>query len=162
MTADVYNVNLGHNKQLLDGCKTLSDYSELIARVRKNAESMDADKAVDEAIKSCIEDGILRDFLLKQRSEAYMSILTEYNEELHLRTVRNDGFVEGFSKGVNEGVDKHLIELICKKLIKGKTVETIADEVEEDISTVQSICDVAKEYAPEYDVGSIYAALKDK
>ena len=50
----------------------------------------------------------------------------------------------------------------AKILIKGKTVETIADEVEEDISTVQSICDVAKEYAPEYDVGSIYAALKEK
>ncbi|WP_049945785.1 hypothetical protein [Butyrivibrio sp. LC3010] len=154
MTADVYNVNQGHSKQLLDDCKVLSDYSELIARVRTNAESMDVDKAVDEAIKSCIEDGVLRDFLLKQRSEAYMSILTEYNEELHLRNVRNDGYVEG--------VDKHLIELICKKLIKGKTVETIADEVEEDITTVQTICDVAKEYAPDYDVDSIYAALKEK
>lgn len=166
MTADVYNVNQGHSKQLLNDCKVLSDYSELIARVRTNAESMDADKAVDEAIKSCIEDGILKDFLLKQRSEAYMSILTEYNEELHLKNVRNDGYVEGFSEGVNEGIkegiDKHLIKLVCKKLIKRKTVEIIAEELEEDITTIQSICDVAKEYAPDYDVDSIYAALKEK
>ncbi len=158
MTADVYNVNKGHSKDLLKTCKILSDYTELITRVRNNAEKMEFDKAVDEAIRSCIDDGILKDFLMKQRSEAYMSILSEYNEELHLKNVRNEGYDEGY----DNGYDKHLVNQICKKLSKGKAVMVIADEVEEDISKVQSICNVAKEFAPNYDVDKIYEAWKKK
>ncbi|WP_022760882.1 hypothetical protein [Butyrivibrio sp. AD3002] len=65
-----------------------------------------------------------------------------------------------FEEGVKQGTDRHLIDQICKKLSKGKDTAIIADEVEEDISVVEKICDVAKEYAPDYDVDSIYNALE--
>ena len=55
-----------------------------------------------------------------------------------------------------QGVDKTIIGLICKKLSKGKTIPVIAAEVEEAIEKVQEICDIAKDFAPDYDVDKIY------
>jgi len=57
------------------------------------------------------------------------------------------------------GEDSKLVKLICKKLSKGKSVDIIADEVEEDIELVQKICDVADLYAPDYDVDTICSLI---
>ena len=57
------------------------------------------------------------------------------------------------------GEDSKLVKLICKKLSKGKSVDIIADEVEEDIELVQKICDVADMFAPDYDVDTICSLI---
>ena len=38
---------------------------------------------------------------------------------------------------------------------KGTSVEDIADMLEEDFSVIQSICNIAEKYAPEYEVEKI-------
>lgn len=65
-------------------------------------------------------------------------------------------------EGKAEGRIERDIELICRKLVKGKNPETIAEELEDSLDTVQRICDIAQKYAPNYDVESIleeYMAL---
>ena len=59
-----------------------------------------------------------------------------------------------------EGKEKLLIEQVCKKLVKGKTVEVIAEEIEEDIDTISTIVKIAKDHIPEYDVDIIYDELR--
>lgn len=61
--------------------------------------------------------------------------------------------------GIEKGAQRKLIEQICKKLVKGKSVETIADELEEDYSAVKSVCDIAASFAPNYDADEIFKAL---
>ncbi|MBQ8589838.1 MAG: hypothetical protein IJ486_05235, partial [Firmicutes bacterium] len=61
--------------------------------------------------------------------------------------------------GIEKGEFLHLIDQICKKLSKGKSVSVIADELEEDISVVESVCKIAKDFAPDYDSEQIYEAL---
>ena len=61
--------------------------------------------------------------------------------------------------GRAEGEDLKLITQICRKLKKQKMIATIAEELEEDIETVEKICKAAKEFAPEYDTMKIYEAL---
>jgi hypothetical protein len=51
------------------------------------------------------------------------------------------------------------IYLICKKLQKGKSVDKIASEVEEDEEYVSRIFAIAEKYAPDYDIESIYNEL---
>ena len=46
-----------------------------------------------------------------------------------------------------------------KKMIKNKSIEQIADELEEDVSKIQKIYDIAKEFAPDYNVEKIMAKL---
>ena len=67
-----------------------------------------------------------------------------------------------WEKGIEQGEDRHLVEQICKKLRRGKDVEQIADELEEDIIKVKLICDMAKEYSPDYDFDKVYKAVKEE
>ena len=91
-------------------------------------------------------------------------LLTEYNEaevmelfmEDGIKKGRIEGRIEGRLEGRLEGCDMHLIKQICKKLEKGKDIATIADEVEEKVEKITPICEVAKKYAPDYDVDAIY------
>ncbi len=62
--------------------------------------------------------------------------------------------------GIEKRTDLSTIDLICKKIRKGKTVETIADEIEKEVDEVKPIFNVAWKFAPDYDVKAIYDALK--
>ena len=69
------------------------------------------------------------------------------------------GMEKGKKEGIKEGENKLLIELICKKLSKGKSVEVIADEVEESVNRVQLLCDMIREISPDYDAYKVYEAM---
>ena len=99
LKADVFNINIGHNKELLESCKTLQDYSRYVQRVRENAKEMLIEEAVEKAIISCIQDDILRDFLTLNRAEAKKMSIYEYNEEEHMRMERKEAFEDGLQKG---------------------------------------------------------------
>lgn len=68
---------------------------------------------------------------------------------------------EGIGMGIGMGLDKHLIDQICKKMTKGKSIEVIADEVEESLDKVEVIYNIAKKYAPDYDIDRIYEEMKN-
>ncbi|MFQ6962536.1 MAG: hypothetical protein ACLRTM_23585, partial [Clostridium sp.] len=122
LTAVMFNINQGHNKKLLDTCKTLKDYSEYVARVREYAGSMSLEAAVELAITECIRDDILAEFLRKNRSEAKSVSIYEYDEEKHMRHVKEEGreegrragLLEGHQNGVQEGI-RILIEF-CREM----------------------------------------------
>ena len=50
-------------------CKTLSDYVEYTSRVREYAKELSIEEAVERAITECIKEGILAEFLKKNRAE---------------------------------------------------------------------------------------------
>lgn len=79
----------------------------------------------------------------------------EYDEELHKKTLHDEGYEDGFG----DGELSKLIKLICRKLQKNKSPQIIAEELEEDLDTVQRICDVSKAFAPEYDVKAVMKQL---
>ena len=59
-----------------------------------------------------------------------------------------------------EGADFALISLICRKLQKGKTIDVIAEELEQEPEHIEMICQIAERFAPEYDVEKIYDELQ--
>ena len=68
---------------------------------------------------------------------------------------RKEGKLEGRREGKKEGRLEGKIDLVCRKLAKGKMPEAIAEDLEEDLSEVQRICDAAAKYAPDYDIEKI-------
>lgn len=62
-------------------------------------------------------------------------------------------------EGCIQGEEKKLIQQICKKLVKGKAVKEIAEDLEEEINIIEEICSVAREFAPNYNVDKIYGRL---
>lgn len=155
-TATILNINYGHNKKLLSNCKTLSDYGILIKTINDYKQKYnDINAAIENAIDYCIEHDVLKDFLLERKTEAMHTLLTEYDEKKTMEYLRQDAYDDG----VTEGEMKLMVSLICKKLSKGKSVNQIADELEEDVSKIKEIYDVAKDFAPEYDVKKILEKL---
>lgn len=66
-----------------------------------------------------------------------------------------EGRAEGKAEGISLGEERKLIELICKKLKKNKSVECIAEELEENREIVEKICAIAASYAPDYDCDKV-------
>lgn len=99
LTAIVLNINQGHNGPLLQACKTLNDYAVYTARVRMYAQQEDLETAVERAIGECIQEGILEDFLRKNRAEVKKVSIYEYDYEKHMRQEREENFEAGLVQG---------------------------------------------------------------
>ena len=108
-------------------------------------------------------EDILKKFLL-ERGEDVQKIMTfdltyEKQMENAKREWYNDGVeegrAEGYSSGIAEGAVHHLVASVVKKVQKNKTLDQIADELEESVEDIQPIYDIVKKHAPEYDVDAI-------
>ena len=112
LEALMLNVNTGHNEELLNACRTLGEYAAYTGRVRRYAKEMPIEKAVEQAITECIREGILKDFLEKNRREAIRVSIYEYDEERHIRQEREDAWEEGRQEGRQES-RKQIMKKIC-------------------------------------------------
>ena len=107
------NINEGHNSQLLEQCQILREYAQYVAKVREYAGSTDLDTAVEQAVNDCIQNGILAEFLRKNKSEVIAMSIFEYDKEEEERKLRKTeyeagvaaGFSDGFNNGFNSGID---------------------------------------------------------
>ena len=134
--ARLLNINYGRNRELMEKCRRLEEYSIFVATVRAcKKENVSLMTAVTQAIDDCIEKGILVDILKKQRSEVLEVVLTTFNQELYEKNLKQDAFDEGCAVGERQ----KLKNLVQRKLAKGNTVEEIAEWLEEDIELIKEL-----------------------
>lgn len=112
LTVRMLNINYGHNERLMEKCKVLEEYSRLVAVTR---EYMCSEKkiqtALNKAMDSCIEQGILKEFLLKNRAEVLGMLLEEFDAEKYERTIRVESWEEGRNEGREEGREEGEIKV---------------------------------------------------
>lgn len=100
LTVRMLNINHGHNKALMENCRVLDEYSQMVAATRKYmAVEADAQTALNKAVDYCIENGILKKFLLRNRAEVLGMLLEEFDAEKYERTIREEGRDEGIKEG---------------------------------------------------------------
>lgn len=86
-----------------DACKTLKEYALFTDRVRKHAEELEMEQAVDLSIEECIREGILKEFLEENKAEAKSMCLFEYDQEKHIRMEREEAWEDGYNEGAKKG-----------------------------------------------------------
>ena len=157
------NVNEGHNKELMEQCQTLKEYAIYVARVRKYTSEMNLNDAVARAIDECIKEGILVEFLRKNRSEVKMVSILEYDKEWEEKKLRKaeyeagrsegieigksegieigktEGIEIGKSKGIEIGRDKAMEEFVCNMIKYGFSIEKIAEVTGKNAEQIQTI-----------------------
>lgn len=157
------NVNEGHNKELMEQCQTLKEYAIYVARVRKYTSEMNLNDAVARAIDECIKEGILVEFLRKNRSEVKMVSILEYDKEWEEKKLRkaeyeagrsegieigksegieigkSEGIEIGKSKGIEIGRDKAMAEFVCNMIKSGFTIKKIAEVTGKNAEQIQTI-----------------------
>ena len=105
LTVRMLNINYGHNRQLMEECRILGEYSAFVAAAREYMlAEQDLQAALNRAVDACIEKGILKEFLLKNRAEVLGMLLEEFDAEKYERTIRGEGREEGRREGREEGL----------------------------------------------------------
>ena len=155
LVVTTFNVNAGHNTELMSQCQILREYSIYVAKVRALTEQMPVDAAVQRAVAECIRENILVDFLRKNQAEVIAMSIFEYDKEEEEKKLRK----AEYEAGVEHGIEQSLVSLVIKKMKKGKSVEEIADMLEETPEKIQNIYELARDMAPDYDVEKICGQL---
>ena len=93
------------NKDLLGKCKVLSDYMYLVDKIRRFLHNeIDLDDVIDLAIEECIDENILKDFLIRRRSEVTKVLQIDYTFDRQLQLEREDALTEGRADGIGQGM----------------------------------------------------------
>ena len=123
----------------------------------------------------CIAEDILKEFLLERGEDVQKIMMFDLTYEKQMENAKrewfNDGVEEGRAEGYSSGIAEgrasgiaegraegavhHLVASVVKKVQKNKTLDQIADELEESVEDIQPIYDIVKKHAPEYDVDAI-------
>ena len=80
-TAEMININYGHNEELLNSCKLLKDYSYFVQKVRDYACDMERHDAIMKVMDECIKADIFKEVLQKYREEILRMSFWEFDEE---------------------------------------------------------------------------------
>ena len=103
-TAHMLNIKAGHNQELMENCPALEGYVALVQYIREyRREGRSLVEAVEQSIDRCIEENLLKEYLLKKKSEVKLMLLTEFDEELFAKTMKEEGREEGRQEGRREG-----------------------------------------------------------
>ena len=175
-------ININEDVHILNKCKTLRDYMTFVNKVRfkMGTEGDDVRVAVTEAMDECIEEDILVDFFEQHREEVVEVSIYDYDEEEVRRVLAEEyaqevaqgmaqelvgkatkeaaekafaeGEQSGIYKGEHRGEQLKIINQIIKKVKKSKTLETIASELEEEVTDIKPVYDAVIAAAPDYDI----------
>ena len=125
------NINEGRNRELLEQCQILREYAAYVALVRKYAKSMELAAAVEKAVDKCIHDGILEEFLQRNRAEVIAVSIFEYDKEEEERKLRKAEFEAGEQSGIEKGIEKgrrqERLEIVQTLVESGMSVLEIAN-----------------------------------
>jgi hypothetical protein len=105
------NINDGHNPEMLRRSRSMGDYAKFIALIRKNQEAgMPLGEAIATAMRRCIDEGVMADYLKTRGSEVENMIFTEFNidvaKEVWMEEARQDGREAGLEAGMEAGLEK--------------------------------------------------------
>ena len=139
LTAVLLNINRNHNRELMEACQDLKDYAEYVDRVRKYAGEQPLAEAVECAITECIREGILKEFLEKNRAEVKKMSIYEYDQEKHIRMERQDAWEDGIKEGEVRGAEQQLSKIIKNMMKKGRSISQIAEELGETEDRIQEL-----------------------
>ena len=136
LLVEMININYGRNKELLDACSPLKEYSFFVERTRYHLKTTNSlEIALDAALIDLPDDAVLKPFLFANRSEVKTMCITEYDEEKTLRGRYEEGLEEGIEKGIEKGFEKGFE--------KGR-IKMLAELVKDGIITIVQAANFAK------------------
>ncbi|MBQ9120411.1 MAG: hypothetical protein IJY09_10230 [Lachnospiraceae bacterium] len=121
LCVQMFNINYGMNRDIMERCKILSDYAKFVDRIRKYAILLPIEDAMECAVQECINEGILSELLTKYRREVVQVSIFEFDAEKEwklMRAAEREGwYEEGLKQGQELGALKQLFELVQKNIL---------------------------------------------
>ena len=123
LVVQVYNINHGQNKEIQQKCEILNEYGLFIDKIREYEKTgLTLDESVVCAVKYCIENDILKDFLRIHGSEVVALMVHEYT-------------TEDFVKAIVEHAREEAREEVFELMEQGMSIEKIKQHLEQKSTT---------------------------
>ena len=122
LSVKVVNINYDKASEILKLCKPLEQYSLFVDAVRRNI-AVDKEHGFEKAIKECIQNDILREYLQRKSKEVLNMLIGEYDYDTDIAVQREESFdmglAEGEARGRSEGSRQAKLETAKAMLTMG-------------------------------------------
>ena len=123
LIVSVTNINYNKGNEILHTCKPLKEYTLFVETVRRHTK-LDSENGFRNAIKECIQNDILREYLQRKSKEVMNMLIAEYDYDVDIAVQREEereialkeGIAQGEAKGLSEGLHQKALE--TAKLMK--------------------------------------------
>ena len=98
LVVKVMNINYNKDNGLLERCKPLEEYTLFVEAVRRHIR-LHAENGFRNAIKECIQNDILRDYLERKSREVMNMLIAEYDYDTDIAVQREEERETAFADG---------------------------------------------------------------
>ena len=107
VVVSVTNINYNKGSEILHTCKPLKEYTLFVDAVRRHTK-LDSENGFRNAIKECIQNDILREYLQRKSKEVMNMLIAEYDYDVDIAVQREEereiALKEGIAQGKQEGI----------------------------------------------------------
>ncbi len=94
LVVSVTNINYNKGSKILHTCKPLKEYTLFVEAVRRHTK-LDSENGFQNAIKECIQNDILREYLQRKSREVMNMLIAEYDYDVDIAVQREEALHEG-------------------------------------------------------------------
>ena len=105
----VININYNKDSKLLENCKPLEEYTLFVEAVRRHIR-LDAENGFKNAIKECIQNDILKNYLERKSREVMNMLIAEYDYDTDIAVQREESLRVGIQQGLSDGSRQKALE----------------------------------------------------
>ena len=142
----VYNINKSKGAKVLSRCKTLDEYSLFVEEVRIQTQ-LDPENGFTNAVKICIEKGILKEYLQRKSREVVNMLIAEYDYDTDIAVQREEagkiafaqGITQGITQGISQGSRQKALETAKNLLHFGLSRENIAQATGLTVQEIEAL-----------------------
>jgi hypothetical protein len=136
----VININYGENKERVEKCKALGEYSAFVQKVRDyEKETGNLEAAVRKAVLYCRDHAILKEFLEKNATEVLNMLTAEWNIERAQKMWFKDGLEIGRGEGIEIGLEKGLFTVAQNMVKLGFPIENVISATQLDPEKIKTL-----------------------
>ncbi|MCD8089583.1 MAG: hypothetical protein LUD81_02995 [Clostridiales bacterium] len=132
----VININEDSNPEILARSESLEGYSKLVGITESlRKQGMSLDNAIREALKTCLDNDLLKGFILENYREVSSMLRTEFN----LDDAKIIWRMEALEEGREEGREEERLKNAKKLLQNGFEAERVSQILEIPLSEVEKL-----------------------
>ena len=142
LTVRVLNINKDKGGEILKTCKTLDEYSLFVEEVRIQTQ-LDPENGFTNAVKICIEKGILKEYLQRKAREVINMLIAEYDYDTDIAVQREEAgkiaFAQGISQGISQGTRQKALQDASNFKRLGVSVDIISQATGLTVAEVEAL-----------------------
>ena len=102
LVVKLININYDKDSHILKSCEPLEQYSLFVDAVRRHI-AVDKEHGFENAIKECIKNNILREYLQRKSREVINMLIAEYDYATDIAVQREEAGKIAFVNGIEQG-----------------------------------------------------------